>query len=343
MDRDDDLSLGSNPGLVACGMTRSHVDCDIDSASGRVIPASSDDRHLSVTRRVRSVLQATRPRQWPKNVLVFAAPAAAGSITHLGLLGHAIAAFWIFVAASASTYLINDVVDRENDRRHPVKRSRPIASGELAPATAITVAAVLGAASIAGAALIGTYLTLITGAYLVVTIAYSLGLKRVPIVELACVGSGFTLRAVAGGAATHVPISPWFLVMTSFGALFIVAGKRSSEKSLLGTHQSLHRKVLDSYPTALLAVLRILAISVTVATYCLWAFERADELRRVDRSAGLIWFALSIIPFVLAVLALERAFERGRGGQPEELALSDHVLQFLGIAWVVLLLCGIYA
>ena len=325
------------------GMTSSHVDSDIASGSGRVVPTPSNGRNLSVARRARSVLQATRPRQWLKNVLVFAAPAAAGSITHLGLLGHAVAAFWIFVAASSCTYLINDVVDRDSDRRHPVKRSRPIASGELAPVTAISVAAVLGAASIAGATLIGTSLAVITGAYLVVTLAYSLGLKRVPLVELACVGSGFTFRAVAGGAATHVPISPWFLVMTSFGALFIVVGKRSSEKSVLGTRQGLHRKVLDSYPTALLGALRVLAISVTVATYCLWAFERADQLRRIDRAAGLIWFELSIVPFVLAVLVLERAFERGRGGQPEELALSDHLLQFLGIAWVVLLLCGIYA
>jgi decaprenyl-phosphate phosphoribosyltransferase len=208
---------------------------------------------------------------------------------------------------------------------------------------ATTAALVLGVASISAAALIGAALVVIIASYLAVSIAYSLGLKRVPIVELACVGSGFTLRAVAGGAATHVAISGWFLVMTSFGALLVVAGKRTSEKSLLGERQGAHRKVLDSYPTRLLGGLRLLAISVTVSTYCLWAFERADGLRGADRSAALVWFELSIIPFVLAVLALERAFIRGRGGQPEELALSDRLLQFLGIVWVALVLCGIYA
>ena len=131
--------------------------------------------------------------------------------------------------------------------------------------------------------------------------------------------------------------------MTSFGALLIVSGKRTSEKAVLGAHQGSHRKVLDSYSTLLLGTLRLLAISVTVTTYSLWAFERADGLRGADRAAGLIWFELSIIPFTLAVLVLERAFSRGRGGQPEELALSDRLLQFLGIVWVVLVLCGIYA
>jgi decaprenyl-phosphate phosphoribosyltransferase len=180
-------------------------------------------------------------------------------------------------------------------------------------------------------------------AYLAISLAYSLRLKRVPLVELACVGSGFTLRAVAGGAAAHVTISPWFLVMTSFGALFVVAGKRTSEQAVLGDEQASHRAALAAYPAGFLRAVRVLAMSVTVTTYCLWAFERAAGLRPADLAEDMIWFELSIIPFVLAILAVELAISRGRGGEPEELALSDHLLQFFGVAWIVLLVCGIYA
>ncbi len=283
-----------------------------------------------------------RPRQWTKNVLVFAAPTAAGVIAHPAALGRTFGAFGIFIVASASTYLVNDVIDRENDRRHPVKCRRPVASGALAPGSALTMAIVLGAVSLAVAILVGAAFAAIVIAYLTISLSYSLGLKRVPVIELACVGSGFTLRAIAGGAAAHVAISPWFLVMTSFGALFIVAGKRSSEQSVLGEDRISHRTVLGVYPVVFLTVLRTLAISVTVTTYYRWVFDRAASLRPADRAEDLILFELSIIPFVLAVLTLEVAFRRGRGGQPEELALSDRMLQVFGVAWVVLLLCGIY-
>jgi len=300
-------------------------------------------RRASLAGDAAALLRATRPRQWLKNVLVFAAPAASGAILHSGPLARSIAAFWIFVAASASTYLVNDVLDRKSDQFHPLKRQRPVASGQLQPRLAIGTAVVLGAASIATAAVIGAALAAIVISYLVISLAYSLGLKRVPIIELACVGSGFTLRAVAGGAAAHVPISPWFLVMTSFGALLIVAGKRASEQTVLGDQQALHRSALAAYPAGFLFSVRILAMSVTVTTYCLWAFERAAGLRPADHGEDLIWFELSIIPFALAILAIELAISRGRGGEPEELALTDHLLQILGLAWIVFLLCGIYA
>jgi decaprenyl-phosphate phosphoribosyltransferase len=298
-----------------------------------------------VTRKDRAgaLLQATRPRQWLKNMLVFAAPAAAGTILHLGPFLRTVAAFWIFVAASACTYLVNDVVDAESDRLHPIKRMRPVASGQLEARAALAAALVLGAAAVAGAAAIGLTMAAVVLAYLAISLAYTLRLKHVPLVELACVGSGFTLRAIGGGAAAHVLISPWFLVMTSFGALLIVAGKRTSEQAVLGNEQAAHRVALEAYPPGFLRGVRVMAMTVTVTTYCLWAFERASALRPLHHSEDLVWFELSIIPFVLAVLAIELAISRGRGGEPEDLALSDHLLQFFGLAWVVLVLCGIYA
>lgn len=291
-----------------------------------------------------ALLYATRPRQWVKNLLVFAAPAAAGVAFHLGVFGRSVAAFGIFAAASASTYLVNDVLDKNVDRLHPVKSKRPVAAGELPVRVALVTAGILLTCSIVGAMLLaGRVLTIVVGTYVVVSLAYSVALKRMPVIEMACVGSGFVLRAVAGGAATHVPLSPWFLLVTSFGALFIVGGKRSAEHEVLGDGRADHRAALGEYPAGFLRTVRTLAASVAVTAYCLWAFDRYNHLSLSDRNGHLIWFELSIIPFVLAVLAVELAVERGRGGEPEELALRDHGLQVFGLAWVILLLIGIYS
>ena len=163
-------------------------------------------------------------------------------------------------------------------------------------------------------------------AYLLISLAYSFGLKRVPVIELACVGvwvrpAGDRRRRCR--SCRDLAMVPHDGV---FGALLIVAGKRTSEQSVMGDGQRWHRMVLDAYPAGFLTELRASAMLVTVATYCLWVFDRAASLRPADRAEDMILFELSIIPFVLAVLALEMAFRRGRGGQPEELALSDRGL-----------------
>lgn len=288
------------------------------------------------------LLIAARPRQWVKNLLVFAAPAAAGVVFHSGPLLRCVAAFAVFTAASASTYLVNDVVDRDADRLHPKKRFRPVAAGRVTPLAAVSLSSVLLAASLAGAFLVSSRLAAIVAAYVGITFAYTAVLKHIAVIELACVASGFILRAVAGGAAVGVPLSPWFLLVASFGALFIVAGKRTAEHELMGAERATHRASLGEYPAAFLRSVRVLSASVTVAAYCLWAFERSGRVGAHPRVQHLIWFELSIIPFVLALLAVELAFERGRGGEPEELALKDRTLQALGVTWVVLLLLGIY-
>jgi decaprenyl-phosphate phosphoribosyltransferase len=295
-------------------------------------------------RRPTALLRATRPRQWVKNLLVFAAPGAAGEIFHMAVFWRCVAAFAIFVAASSAAYLVNDILDKDADRLHPTKRSRPIAAGLLPMPLAWASAAVLAAAALVATALVsGATLTLVVGTYVVISLAYSLGLKRVPVIEMACVGSGFVLRAMAGGAAVHVPLSPWFLLVTSFGALFVVGGKRSAEHKTLGEDRADHRAALGEYPASFLRVVRALAASVCVTTYCLWAFDRYNHLDVRARGGHLVWFELSIVPFVLAVLAVELAVERGLGGAPEELALKDRTLQALGLAWVGLLLIGIYS
>ena len=265
-------------------------------------------------------------------------------IFHLGVFGRSAAAFGIFVMASSATYLVNDAMDVEADRLHPVKRLRPVAAGDLPIKVALIAAGLLLALAFIGAAFLsGAVLTTVVGAYVIISLSYSFGLKHIPVIEMACVGSGFVLRAVAGGAASHVPLSPWFLLVTSFGALFIVGGKRSSEHMVLGEDRADHRTALGEYPASFLRVVRVMSASVAVTTYCLWAFDRYNHMDIKARGGHLVWFELSIVPFVLAVLTVELAVERGLGGEPEELALKDRALQVLAVAWIVALLIGIYS
>ncbi|HUZ22101.1 MAG TPA: decaprenyl-phosphate phosphoribosyltransferase [Acidimicrobiales bacterium] len=291
----------------------------------------------------RLLLDASRPRQWIKNALVFAAPGAAGLLSHPSVLGRTAVAAGIFLVASTGTYLVNDTVDAAADRVHPEKRSRPVASGALSPRLALAVGGVLLALAVTGAGLFaGKALLAVVAAYAVVSVGYSLYLKHVPVIELACVSSGFVLRAVAGGAAVHIPISPWFAIVTSACALLVVTGKRSAELTTLSGNGASHRRVLAYYPASFLRSVRVLAATVAVMSYALWAFDRAAHLDSGRGDIDDIVFRLSILPFVLGVLSVELSIESGHGGAPEELALRNRGLQVLGLACVVLVAVGIY-
>jgi decaprenyl-phosphate phosphoribosyltransferase len=300
-------------------------------------PASDQPRKPSV---IRGMVRIARPRQWVKNVLVFAAPGAAGVLSHWHSALLALGAFGIFCVAASGTYFLNDTLDADADRNHPAKRHRPVAAGVVpVPLAAGTGIALLALAIGLAWWMAGWELALVIGIYAVVATAYSLRLKHEPVIDLACVSAGFVLRAIAGGVATGVPLSDWFIIVASFGSLLIVTGKRSAEQGEHGL--GAHRRILEEYPPAFLRSVRLLAAAVTVTAYCLWAFERSAQ--SLGRHHHPIWFQLSIIPFVLALLHLELRFERGQGAAPEELALSDHVLQVLGLAWVVLFAVGVYA
>jgi decaprenyl-phosphate phosphoribosyltransferase len=303
-------------------------------------PEPSGPRAASSTR-WSGLLRIARPRQWVKNLLVFAAPAAAGVLSHGTVAAHAAGAFGVFCLAASGTYFVNDTLDVEADRHHPVKRLRPVAAGIVPGPLAVGVGSVLMAGAIGlGWLLAGSHLALVIAVYAAVTTAYSLGLKHEPVVDMACVSAGFVLRAIAGGVATGVPLSDWFIIVSSFGALLIVAGKRSAEHVELGELRGAHRPTLSAYPEAFLRSVRLLAAAVTVSAYCLWAFERSAQ---VGSGHHPIWFELSIVPFVIAILHVELRFARGLGGAPEELALRDRMLQLLGLVWVVLVAVGIYS
>ena len=283
-----------------------------------------------------------RPRQWAKNVIVLLAPAAAGSFRHPGTVGHVAGAFAVFSMAASATYLLNDCVDAESDRHHPDKRSRPVASGELRVGTALTVAVLLGVAAItASGFLSGWRLASVIAVYLAVSAAYSLHFKRVPVVELLFLASGFVFRAIAGGVATHVPLSDWFLVVVCFGALFVAGGKRASELRLLGPRSKSHRHTLGMYTPSFLQSILVLTSGVTVTAYCLWAFSRTG-FAAADHDDHL-FIALTVVPVILAVLHVLYLLDRGEGAAPEELVFSDRLLQILGVIWIVLFALGIYA
>ncbi len=285
--------------------------------------------------------RGARPRQWLKNLLVLMAPAAAGVLGEWHMTLRVLAAFLIFCVMASGTYLVNDVIDARADRYHPVKRRRPVASGALRPGTAATAGAALIATAIALAIFIGPWgFAVVVVSYAGLSIAYSIRLKREPVMELAVVAACFVLRAVAGGVVVSVPLSNWFLVFTSFAALFIVTGKRYAEFVHLGSEQGMHRPVLDQYSESFLKSTLTISVTVTVASYCLWAFARTGLLAHAGDHV--VWIELTVIPLVLSVLHILRLLDAGHGGEPENLALRDHVLQGYGVLWLVFMLIGLY-
>jgi decaprenyl-phosphate phosphoribosyltransferase len=286
---------------------------------------------------LRALVRTARPKQWVKNVLVFAAPGAAGVLTEADELGRTMVAFVALCLAASGTYFLNDVLDAHADRQHPTKRHRPIA-GVLNPGLARAVAIGLIALAIGISVPVNHgELALVVAGYAALTISYSLWLKHEPVVDLGAVAAGFVLRAIAGGIAADVAISDWFLIVAAGGSLFMITGKRHAEQIELGDNSGEHRATLEAYSASFLSFVRAVAASVTVTAYCLWAFESAAA------TGDQTWFRLSIVPFVLAILRYAHLIEQGRGGAPEEIVLADRVLQILGLLWVATFAVGVHA
>jgi decaprenyl-phosphate phosphoribosyltransferase len=291
---------------------------------------TTDSRELTVRpSRVPAAVRAVRPRQWIKNVLVFTAPLAAGQILDRDVVLGALLAFVAFCLISATVYLINDVRDVEEDRLHPRKRFRPIASGELSPNAALVLAAVTGVLGFALGFLVSWQLGVTLTVYLVLQVLYSGFLKHLPVVDLAIVASGFLLRAIAGGVATGIPLSQWFLLVAAFGSFFMIAGKRYSELKSVGAEAGTRRSLLR-YSQSYLRFTWMLAAVMVLISYSLWAFEF-----RGGGVGGLPWTAISIAPFTLGLLQYALEVDTGNAGEPEDVVLNDRVLQVLGLVWLV--------
>lgn len=286
--------------------------------------------------RLPAVVRLLRPRQWSKNVLVLTAPFAAGELTDGDVPLHAGLAVLAFCLVASGVYCLNDARDAEADRAHPTKHRRPVAAGEVSVATATVLGLLLLVAGVGVSFAARWQLAVVLGAYVAVQLAYGFRLKDLPVFDIACVASGFVLRAVAGGAAAGVEISQWFLIVAGFGSLFIVAGKRSAEHADLGVDAGTIRATLAEYSVGFLRFVRSVAAGACLVAYCLWAFERPQEV-----GGGELWYELSIIPFVLGILHYALRLEQGAGAAPEDIVLRDRTLQVLGVCWVVLFGIGV--
>jgi decaprenyl-phosphate phosphoribosyltransferase len=287
---------------------------------------------------VAAVVRSARPLQWTKNLLVFAAPGAAGVLDDWPELGAALLAFVAFCLASSGIYLWNDALDVEADRRHPTKRKRPIAAGQLGIRSAEVVGTVLLIAACAVAAATGRWQTVaVVLTYVATTILYSVWLKHIAVVDLVVVAAGFVLRAAAGAVAVDVPMSKWFVLCTVFGSLFIVAGKRYAELGEVGDGAGDVRPTLETYTLTYLRGVLTMSCGAAIISYCLWALE-TKELA----DTNLPFYELSIVPMLTAMLRYLLLIEQGHGGAPEEVFASDRVLQLLGAAWVVTFGLGVY-
>lgn len=280
-------------------------------------------------------LRLVRPKQWSKNLLVFAAPGAAGVLGEGDALAKTLLAFACFCLGASGTYCWNDALDAADDRRHPSKRGRPVASGAISRRAAMVAgSALLGAGTALG--FVATWrLALVVGSYAALTLAYSIVLKHEPVIDLAVVAAGFLLRAIAGGVAVDVDISTWFLLVAGAGSLFIVTGKRHAELAEFGDGASDHRPALAHYSLAFLAYVRGVASSVAILAYALWAFDVSS------RTGNEVLFQLSIVPLVVGLLRYALLLDQGQGGAPEDIVLGDRMLQVIGLAWLVLFGLGV--
>ena len=286
--------------------------------------------------RLIGLVREARPKQWAKNVLVFAVPGAAGRLTEGVVLGRTLLVFAAFCLLASGLYFLNDMTDVNADRLHPKKRFRPIASGLVPMRLAMVVAPLLLLGGTVISAALGWRTLVVAVLYVAATLAYSARLKHEVVLDLACVASGFVLRAIAGGTATAVPISKWFLIVAGAGSMFMVAGKRHAEFVEMGEDRGSTRVSLQGYTLAYLRFVWMLSASVAIGAYAVWAFE--DGAVKLEP----FWAQLSIVPFTLALLRYALDIEQGHGGAPEDVVLGDRTLQVLGLVWLATFAVGVH-
>jgi decaprenyl-phosphate phosphoribosyltransferase len=282
-----------------------------------------------------AMIRAMRPRQWSKNVLVFAAPGAAGVLDVPREFWTTVIAFVAFCLAASGIYVWNDLNDLDADRAHPTKRDRPFAAGLVPLGVARTMGVVLPLAGLAIAGATGRWQTVaVVAVYLVLTLSYTFWLKEVAIIDLLAVASGFVLRAAAGAVAVDVPMSRWFVLCVTFGSLFIVVGKRYAELQEVGAGSGT-RATLDTYTPGFLRMLLSVSLGGALISYCVWAFETAE-------GKDFPFYELSIVPMIAALFRYLLVLERGEGSAPEEVFARDRVLQLSGLIWVVIYGVAVY-
>ncbi|NOT26601.1 MAG: decaprenyl-phosphate phosphoribosyltransferase [Acidobacteria bacterium] len=278
----------------------------------------------------RALVVSLRPEQWTKNLLVFAGLIFGGRLLEPAAILAAFSTFVVFCALSGGIYLVNDLRDREGDQKHPIKRQRPIAAGELPASTALLAAIVLIAGGVGGAALVTSALAGVASAYAALLLLYSLALKHFVILDVMTISAGFVLRAVAGAVAVMVPISSWLLVCATLLALFLALSKRRHELVLLGGGAEEHRPILDEYSPYLLDQMISVVTASTVMGYTVYATSPDTAARLGTSRLGLT------VPFVLYGIFryLYLVHQKKGGGSPSTLLLSDRPLLLCVGMWI---------
>jgi 4-hydroxybenzoate polyprenyltransferase len=285
-----------------------------------------------------NLLISLRPRQWAKNLLVFAGLLFGLRLFDLTAVGRAVAAFGVFCLLSGVVYLINDIADRETDRQHPHKARRPIASGALPVSTALASAIGLGAVGLVGAVALGPRFFLVSAAYLALLALYSGPLKHIVIIDVLTIAVGFVLRAVAGAVAVNVEISHWLLVCTILLALFISLAKRRHELLLLADDAASHRPILGEYTPYLLDQMIAVVTASTLIAYVFYTISPETE-----QKFGTHWLGLTV-PFPLYGIFryLYLVHQRAGGGSPADLLLTDRPLLVCVTLWALSVALIIY-
>ncbi|NHN31941.1 decaprenyl-phosphate phosphoribosyltransferase [Paenibacillus agricola] len=259
-----------------------------------------------------------RPKQWTKNLLVFAALTFSVRTAHVYMLGQAIIGFILFCLVSSCVYILNDYVDREGDRAHPEKRHRPLASGTMNPQVALAFGVVMLSACLFIAFRFHLSFGLVLLLYFILNVLYSLRLKHVVIIDVLIVASGFVLRAVGGGLVIGVPLTPWFLICTLLLALFLAISKRRHELFLLKTAKGEHRQVLEHYSMDLLNQMNAIVTTATIMSYALFTFTSGHTIH-------LMWTLILVLYGIFRYLYLIHVEDQG--GKPDRILLEDkHIL-----------------
>lgn len=279
--------------------------------------------------RVSALIRLLRPHQWLKNLILFFPPFLGGTMLRSEDWSHGLTAFGAFCLASSATYIVNDIRDRESDRRHPRKSCRPLASKSISVPTSLVLVGVLLSCALILSWSLQTLFAVWLIAYLLLNFAYSFGLKDQPVFDIFCIASGFVFRLFAGGAAFGIRVSDWLFLTVLLLALFLSCGKRLSEKYLLGSESVDHRKSLDGYPDGTLEGLMYLTGAAVLVTYTLYVISK----HQLVYSVPLCCFGL--FRYILLV-------KRGSSGDPTDTLVKDPVMFMVGLVWVGIVGVAIY-
>lgn len=280
---------------------------------------------------LKALIRTMRPKQWYKNSLVFVGIVFSLNILNFSMWLQVVYAFLIFCALSGSEYIINDILDAEKDRRHPIKSKRPIASGELKIAHAVSFSSILIVIALSGAYLINLKFFGISVLFLLLTLTYSFWLKHIILVDASMISINFAIRAIAGCLAINIPVSPWITICAFLGALFLVFGKRRHEIILLGEDAKSHRNILKSYTTEMLEQLISITAGALIVSYSLHTFL-----------TGNLWMMITIPVVIYGIFRyLFLVHSENIGGEPE-IIFKDKGMVISMILWIFLCIVILY-